>query len=102
MRSRYAAYAKGDAAYIQETTDPDGPMFDADTESWTESILRFRQGFRFTGVRILEALPPDEHEGQVTFHAGLEANGEDGSFRERSRFTKADNRWRYHSGERLS
>jgi SEC-C motif domain protein len=102
MRSRYAAYAKGDAAYIQRTTDPDGPLFEQDTAAWTESILRFHRSFRFKGVRILDAPPADGDVGSVTFHARLDAEGRDGSFEERSRFTKADGQWHYHSGERLS
>jgi len=101
MRSRYAAYARGDAAYIQQTTDPTGPVFEPDTDAWTAGILRFHRAFRFPGVRILDAPTPVGDEGFVTFHARLEADGEDGSFRERSRFTRTDGRWRYHSGERL-
>jgi SEC-C motif-containing protein len=101
MRSRYAAYAKGMEAYIRQTTDPDGPLFEADTAAWTASIQRFHDSFRFPGVRILDAPPPEGDVGFVTFHARLEADGQDASFRERSRFTRADGRWRYHSGERL-
>ena len=102
MRSRYAAYAKGDAAYIRGTTDPAGPLFEEDTAAWNESILRFHRAFRFPGVRILDAPSPKGDEGHVTFHARLEADGQDGSFRERSRFTRTGGRWYYHSGERLS
>lgn len=101
MRSRYAAYARGDAAYIQQTTDPRGPVFEPDTAAWTDSILRFHRSYRFAGVRILDAPPPDGDVGFVTFHARLEAEGRDDSFRERSRFTLAEGRWHYHSGERL-
>jgi SEC-C motif-containing protein len=101
MRSRYAAYAKGDTAYIQQTTDPDGPLFEQDPAAWTQGILRFHRSFRFKGVRILDAPPAEGDEGFVTFHARLEADDADGSFEERSRFTRADGRWRYHSGERL-
>lgn len=101
MRSRYSAYARGDVAHIQRTTDPDGPVHEADAAAWAEGIMRFHRAFRFLGVRILEAPEPIGDEGTVTFHARLVAGGEDGSFRERSRFTRADGRWRYHSGERL-
>ena len=32
MRSRYAAYALGMTRYIMETTDPDGPLHEADRD----------------------------------------------------------------------
>ncbi|MEC7947244.1 MAG: YchJ family metal-binding protein [Myxococcota bacterium] len=101
MRSRYAAYAKGNAAYIMETTDPGGPAFEADAAAWSNGILAFHSRFRFRGVQILDAPDPAGDVGFVTFHARLEAPAGDGSFRERSRFTRADGRWRYHSGTRL-
>ena len=105
MRSRYAAYALGRTDYIVATTDPGGPQWQGepggDTAPWEADIRRFCETTRFVGLRILEAPEPVGDEGTVSFRAELEQGGRDASFAERSRFTRADGRWRYHSGERL-
>jgi SEC-C motif-containing protein len=100
MRSRYAAYALGLVEYVVETTDPAGPQW-SDDPGWREQIAAFCRGTRFTSLHILEAPAPHGDEGFVTFRAGLSQGGQDASFTERSRFTRAGGRWRYHSGERL-
>ncbi len=97
MRSRYAAYALGLVAYIQATTDPGGPQWQADTDAWAEGIAAFSRGTRFTGLSVRDHVEQGD-EAWVTFHAGLSQAGEDASFTERSRFTRAEGRWRYHSG----
>ena len=63
MRARYTAYAVGDVSFIINTTDPNGPMWEADRERWTQSIIDFRSSFQFTGVDILRADPPDTDRG---------------------------------------
>ena len=101
MRSRYAAYALGDSAYIMATTHPDGPHFVADTAAWTAQLDAFSAATRFKGLRILECVggEADDAEGWVTFRAELTQGGQDASFTERSRFEKVDGRWAYRSGE---
>jgi SEC-C motif-containing protein len=102
MRSRYAAYARGAVDHIVATTDPMGPMWQADAASWRAGVAQFHRDFRFPGVRILAAPEPEGDEGSVTFHARLQAGGHDVGFTERSRFVRRDGRWLYHSGERLA
>lgn len=99
MRSRYAAYALGEADYILETTHPAGPLFRADRDAWRADVQGFCSGTRFDGLEVLEE-SADGDVGWVTFHAQLAQAGEDVSFRERSRFERLDGRWLYHSADR--
>ena len=101
MRSRFAAYAKCLVDYVVETTDPEGPQWEGDLATWRERIAAFCEGTRFVGLDILDAPPASGDEGFVTFRAVLTQGGRDATFAERSRFTRVDGRWRYHSGERL-
>ena len=92
MRSRYAAYALRLVDYIIATTDPDGPEAKSDTTAWRTEIEAFCRRTRFEGLKI-EATGDD----WVQFYAQLRSQDRDTSFRERSRFTQSDGRWRYHS-----
>lgn len=96
MRSRYAAYALGKARYILETS---GEARE-DEAAWLEDVRRFSEHTRFTGLTIL-SVEPGESTAWVTFRAGLEQQGEDASFTERSRFERTD-RWRYVGAESLA
>ncbi|MCB9780013.1 MAG: zinc chelation protein SecC [Alphaproteobacteria bacterium] len=105
MRSRFAAYALGDVAYIVATTDPSGPQWGADEGAWRADIERFCASTRFVGLRVEESGEEEGGEGFVVFHATLEQAGprgalQDASFGERSRFRRVDGRWRYWGGER--
>ena len=93
MRSRYAAYALGFAGYIIHTTDPEGPMWSDDLETWEQEILLFSRETEFLGLEILE-----ERGDTVTFKAKLKTGSEDTSFTEKSRFIQKDGKWLYHSG----
>lgn len=100
MRSRYAAYAAGAARYIMETTDPLGPLHEADEAAWRAGIEAFSRGTSFDRLDVIEeADGASEDEAFVTFRAGLTQRGQDASFVERSRFVRRDGRWLYHSGQ---
>jgi SEC-C motif-containing protein len=90
MRSRYAAYACGDADYLFRTwhprTRPTDVTIDADT-SW--------QGLDVTDTA--GGCIDDDH-GEVEFTALFEAAGRPGSMRERSRFERRAGRWFYVDG----
>ncbi len=104
MRARYAAYARGDSAFIIATTDPDGPQWDPDRARWEASIASFSRQTRFVGLEVEPVGPDAPPTGlpQVTFLARLVQGGADASFREQSRFTHRGGRWLYHSGRRLA
>jgi SEC-C motif-containing protein len=98
MRSRYSAYAVGAVDYLIATTDPAGPQFHADQTTWARELAEYCRQTRFEKLTI-RAATTHEHHGEVHFFAKLSRNGEDLSFGERSRFTRVDGRWLYHSGE---
>jgi len=94
MRSRYSAYAAGEAAYILATTDPLGPHFERDEAAWLRSVQRFCSQTGFVGLRVLRA----EEEGAlglVAFEASLEVGGQRRLMTELSRFRKEGDRWLY-------
>lgn len=101
MRARYCAYALGLAAYIQETTDPEGPQWEADTAAWAADIQAFSQNNRFVALKIVSRSLFGEEEGAeafVAFEATLRQGGEDRVLAETSRFVRRGGRWRYHAG----
>ncbi len=86
MRSRYAAFAVGDAAYLLATWHP----------STRPGRVRLDDR-RWTGleVRAVEGGGLLDQEGEVEFVAHFIAGGEPGRQGERSRFARHDGRWTY-------
>ncbi len=99
MRSRYAAYARGDADYLWKTLHPDHE----DRARPRDVVLRemrdaFRQ-FRYMGLRVLDHSPPDaDGLARVLFLARVFEKGRNRTFVERSDFFHDGTGWRYHSG----
>ena len=94
MRSRYSAFAVGDAAYLSATWH----------SSTRPRTLSLDPEVRWTGLEVLEAaggrlLDP---EGTVEFRAHHRSAGRRGAQHERSRFVREDGRWRYLDGVSLS
>lgn len=96
MRSRYCAYARGDAAYVMETTHP--AHREQDLNAWRASILVFCAHTHFVDLRVEPAEIAGE-EAFVRFWATLARDGQDASFGERSRFARWEDRWTYLTGE---
>jgi len=94
MKSRYSAYAVGDAKYIIKTTHPNNPDYTPDLLAWQEGIKAFSNTTKFLGLEILECIEK-EHEAWVTFRAQLSS----GEMIEKSHFLKVKNQWLYESGE---
>jgi SEC-C motif-containing protein len=102
MRSRYASYALDNPEYIIRTTHPHNPMYDPNKSRWIASIHLFSQTTAFRGLTIVSH-EESGNEGFVTFHASLlNLQGNDVSFKEKSRFLRKNNLWLYHSGIRDS
>jgi SEC-C motif-containing protein len=97
MRSRYVAYAGGLVDYLIETTDPSGPQWRANDEIWRQELIAYTEATDFTGLEVLDA-GVDLKGGFVHFAVTYRQRGEDLTFSERSRFTRVDGRWLYHSG----
>jgi SEC-C motif domain protein len=98
MRSRYAAYARGEVDYVVETTDPQGEAWQEPMSRWRSDIRSFGADTDFLGVEVLED-SVDGDSGEVRFEAKLRADGRDASFVERSEFVRRDGRWLYRTGE---
>ena len=95
MRSRYAAYVRGDADYLQR-------------RSAGEALLRFdradiERSFAATEwlgleMRKVEAGQAMDIVGHVTFTARFRQNGGIHALSERSEFRRVDGSWRYTGG----
>jgi SEC-C motif-containing protein len=96
MRSRYTAYARGDAGYLQRT-------------SAGEALLKFdradvENSFKLTewlGLEVakVEAGQVSDILGHVTFTARFRQNGKIHALSERSEFRRVGGAWRYSSGD---
>lgn len=83
MRSRYSAFVVEDADYLLATWHP----------STRPAAVEFDRDVRWRRLRILDASEPDVVEFSAHYwHDGLRSYG---AQRERSRFTRVDDRWLY-------
>ncbi|MFL4903152.1 YchJ family protein [Streptomyces sp. MMS24-I2-30] len=87
MRSRYAAFVRGDAGYLLRTWHP----------RTRPGRLDLDPGMRWTGLEVLETAGGSAFHsaGTVTFRASYRG----GALHERSRFERVDGAWVYVDGE---
>jgi SEC-C motif-containing protein len=96
MRSRYAAFALGDAGYLFRTWHPRTRPDDVGLDP----------AITWTGLEITEVVAggTEDQEGEVAFvarwraPAGDRSGGGDGALTERSRFARRAGRWLYLDG----
>ena len=90
MRSRYTAFALGDAEYLESTWHP----------GTRPETLDLDDGLRWTALEIVgvEDGTPDDRRGVVEFRAHWRAGRETGVLAERSRFVFQSARWWYLDG----
>ncbi|MDQ0645607.1 SEC-C motif-containing protein [Microbacterium murale] len=90
MRSRFTAFAVGDAAYLLRSWHPSTRPNDVDLDP----------DVRWTRLDILgtEAGGPFDTTGFVTFEAFYRENRVQTSLKERSRFVREDKVWTYLDG----
>ena len=91
MKSRYSAYAAGEAKYIIKTTHPSSPHFEENKDEWIKSVKEFSKN-EFKKLEILD-FKESENEAFVEFKAFID----DYVMHERSYFIKED-RWYYVKG----
>ncbi|WP_121255726.1 YchJ family protein [Nocardioides ferulae] len=94
MRSRYAAYAVGDAAYVFATWHPRTRPDDLDGRTWDHAL-------RWTGLEVVDTVAggPGDDEGVVEFVARYDSPAGPGELHERSRFLRRAGRWVYLDGD---
>lgn len=89
MRSRFSAFAVGDAAYLRGTWHPS-----------TRPVVDLDPDVRWMHLEILAATGgPFDAAGTVEFRAHYRAAGGRGSLHELSRFVREDGRWLYVDGD---
>ena len=91
MRSRYSAFARGDAAYLQATWHP----------STRPASLTLEPGLRWLGLQVRDHREVDADHAEVEFVARSRPAGSGPAHRlhERSRFVREDGRWYYLDGD---
>jgi SEC-C motif domain protein len=87
MRSRYSAFACGNADHLFRTWHPRTRPADVTVDP---DVV-------WTGLEVLDtdAGDPDDDRGEVEFSARFRSSGRDGVMRERSRFARRAGRWFY-------
>lgn len=93
MRSRFTAYALGNAKYLRstlcKTEQAEGELSEAEIKAATWQSLE---------IRATEAGLEDDDTGMVEFVARFKSGGEQHAHHERSTFIREDGRWVYESG----
>lgn len=91
MRSRYSAFAVGDGAYLVATQAKEGNA---------EELSAFGKRVLWLGLEITARQQggPEDDEGVVAFVARYLEDGAECRLVERSRFGRAQGRWRYQDG----
>ena len=90
MRSRYTAFARGDAEHLRRTWHPDT----------RPAALELDGALRWTGLEIVDRSGGGlfDTEGVVEFRAHHREGPRTGVLHERSRFTRLSGRWVYVDG----
>ena len=94
MRSRYAAFAKADVAYLRDTqTKPSRDTSWEDTETWAKSV-------GWLSLQIVDTVKGGEGDadGIVEFIARYVDSEGVTALRERSTFVRQDGQWIYDEG----
>jgi SEC-C motif-containing protein len=93
MRSRYSAFAVGDAGYLLATWHPDT----------RPAALDLDPDVRWLGLEVLATTGGSmlAGEGTVEFRATYVSGGRRGAQHEDSRFVRVDGRWHYRDGMAL-
>jgi SEC-C motif-containing protein len=97
MRSRYAAFALGEAEYLVRTLHEDHPDRRLPRADLVRSLRAARDRLRYPSLAILDSRQGGG-TGEVLFCAGLVEAGRDQSFVELSDFAHDGTGWRYLSG----
>jgi SEC-C motif-containing protein len=93
MRSRFSAFARGEAEYLWRTLHSDHTDRAALKEPTVAALKRVSASYKYMRLRILDA-----RGAEVLFRASVFEKGNDLSFMELSTFAREGGAWRYLSG----
>jgi SEC-C motif domain protein len=93
MRSRFAAFAVGDAEYLWRTL---GDGHEDRARPKDEVVRELRAASR--AMKYMRLSIVDARDTRVLFHAAVFEKGTDRSFIELSTFQRDEDRWRYADG----
>jgi SEC-C motif-containing protein len=94
MRSRFAAFATGDAEYLWRTLHPDHEDRSRPKDEVLRALKNATRTLKYTRLRIIDA-----KDTRVLFLASVFEKGRDRSFVELSSFVHDGTGWRYLDGE---
>ncbi|MCC7537715.1 MAG: hypothetical protein IT379_15945 [Deltaproteobacteria bacterium] len=97
MRSRFAAFARGEVAYLWRTLHADHDDRARPRAVVEAELARACRSARYDRLRVIDAAH-DASSGQVLFHAAVRVDGRDQSFVELSDFLHDGTGWRYLCG----
>lgn len=92
MRSRYAAFALGLGDYLVQTQDGPSPVGEA------ARLAAWARAVRWMDLTVHDAPEPGDDRGEVAFTARYVEDGALVTQRERSRFVRRAEGWRYVDG----
>lgn len=100
MRSRFAAYAVVDTAYLWKTLHPAHPDRQHDEDYLRTQLAQSARLHRYRKLTVLDrSLGEHNDASHVLFHAKIFSSGRDVSFVEASTFRYDATGWRYLSGD---
>jgi SEC-C motif-containing protein len=103
MRSRFAAFARREVAYLWKTLHPAHPLRAQSEPVVLASLRRAVDERRYQSLTLLDATVPDgDGVAWVLFHAGVFVKGQDVGFTECSAFAHDGVGWRYLRGVAVS
>ncbi|MFO0684022.1 MAG: YchJ family metal-binding protein [Sandaracinus sp.] len=99
MRSRYAAFARGELSYLFRTLHADHDDHAQGEAAWVRSAAQGAKRARYDALAILDRDGPDtDGVARVLFHVTMRVDGRDASFAELSSFAHDGTGWRYVGG----
>ncbi len=102
MRSRFAAFAKKETAYLWRTLHADHEDRSRPEADVMRELREACRDNRYLGLTVLDSTPPDaDGVAHVAFRVRVFRRGRDLSFAERSAFRHDGAGWRYLRGEPL-
>jgi uncharacterized protein YchJ len=99
MRSRFAAFVRGEHAHLFRTLHPDHEDHAHGARALAEPLAKSAKRTRYRSLAILDRDGPDaDGIARVLFHVTMTLDGKDASFAELSSFAHDGEGWRYVGG----